>query len=277
MEYLMTYGWAILVIAVVLGILFQLGVFGNANLSPKATPGSCEVQRTTASISLEGMCQGELPQDVAVFTASMPGQIVSGSIFHKVGQLTFTAWVDEYNTNSCWQNIIELSNTILSLGIGITCSSQAVIRWSTPLIQPGGGSIPLNSWHFVAGIWNGSNNTLSAYLDGTLVTPITAGSGTTSYTVTTYTLGGHSPYTGMSSFSGEISNVQVYNTSLSSTEIKALYQEGIGGAPVRPQSIMEWWPLNSNLNDYSGSNDNGQAVSAGLGYNNFWTNGYSAP
>ena len=32
MEYLMTYGWAILVIAVVLGALFQLGVFSGANL-----------------------------------------------------------------------------------------------------------------------------------------------------------------------------------------------------------------------------------------------------
>jgi hypothetical protein len=32
MEYLMTYGWAILIIAVVLGALFQLGIFGAANV-----------------------------------------------------------------------------------------------------------------------------------------------------------------------------------------------------------------------------------------------------
>ncbi len=32
MEYLMTYGWAILIIAVVLGALFSLGVFGSGNL-----------------------------------------------------------------------------------------------------------------------------------------------------------------------------------------------------------------------------------------------------
>lgn len=31
MEYLMTYGWAILIIAVVLAVLFQLGVFGSSN------------------------------------------------------------------------------------------------------------------------------------------------------------------------------------------------------------------------------------------------------
>jgi len=35
MEYLMTYGWAILIIAVVLGALFQLGVFNANNFAPK--------------------------------------------------------------------------------------------------------------------------------------------------------------------------------------------------------------------------------------------------
>jgi len=32
MEYLMTYGWAILIIAVVLGALFSLGVFSGSSL-----------------------------------------------------------------------------------------------------------------------------------------------------------------------------------------------------------------------------------------------------
>ncbi len=36
MEYLMTYGWAILIIAVVLAALFELGVFNGSNLSPQA-------------------------------------------------------------------------------------------------------------------------------------------------------------------------------------------------------------------------------------------------
>ncbi|MGC9037471.1 MAG: hypothetical protein ACP5IK_02040, partial [Candidatus Micrarchaeia archaeon] len=72
MEYLMTYGWAILIIAVVLGALFQLGVFNANNFAPKAPPGACQVFRpngpyTTSFINLEGECQGELPQYVAQF------------------------------------------------------------------------------------------------------------------------------------------------------------------------------------------------------------------
>ena len=38
MEYLMTYGWAILIIAVVLGALFSLGIFNPAFLAPKVQP-----------------------------------------------------------------------------------------------------------------------------------------------------------------------------------------------------------------------------------------------
>jgi hypothetical protein len=42
MEYLMTYGWAVLLIAVVLTVLFSIGLFNGNNVSPnlcQATPG----------------------------------------------------------------------------------------------------------------------------------------------------------------------------------------------------------------------------------------------
>ena len=70
MEYLMTYGWAILIIAVVLAALFQLGVFNATFFQPKVPAGACQVFRpggpgTTQNINLEGECSGELPQEVA--------------------------------------------------------------------------------------------------------------------------------------------------------------------------------------------------------------------
>jgi len=66
----MTYGWAILIIAVVLAALFELGVFNPMTFAPKAPPGSCQVIRpegagTTNFISLSGECNGEIPQYVA--------------------------------------------------------------------------------------------------------------------------------------------------------------------------------------------------------------------
>ena len=87
MEYLMTYGWAILIIAVVLAALFELGVFNPMTFAPKAPPGSCQVVRpegvgTTNFISLSGECNGELPQYVAQFNGGnsyiQPSQGVLG-------------------------------------------------------------------------------------------------------------------------------------------------------------------------------------------------------
>ena len=57
MEYLMTYGWAILIIAVVLAALFGLGILNLSNVSPRAPPNSCRVfgiSQTTQFLNLEG-------------------------------------------------------------------------------------------------------------------------------------------------------------------------------------------------------------------------------
>ena len=47
MEYLMTYGWSILIIAVVLGALSFLGIFNPVTFAPKATAGGCQVVKNS--------------------------------------------------------------------------------------------------------------------------------------------------------------------------------------------------------------------------------------
>jgi len=74
---------------------------------------------------------------------------------------------------------------------------------------------------------------------------------------------------------GSIANVQIYNTSLSANEIQALYLEGIGGAPIRLQNLVGWWPLNGDANDYSGNGNNGQISNVNFVSN--WYNGYTPP
>ena len=76
-------------------------------------------------------------------------------------------------------------------------------------------------------------------------------------------------------FNGLIANAQVYNVSLSQPEIQALYQEGIGGAPIDPNHIVGWWPLNGNAQDYSGNGNDGTATN--VQYTSTWTNGYMQP
>jgi hypothetical protein len=84
-----------------------------------------------------------------------------------------------------------------------------------------------------------------------------------------WSIGGPAPY--QYYFDGQMANVQLYNTSLSANDIQALYLEGIGGAPIKLQSLVGWWPLNGNANDYSGNANNGQTYNV-----NFVSNWYSS-
>ncbi|EQD33354.1 hypothetical protein B2A_13191 [mine drainage metagenome] len=72
-----------------------------------------------------------------------------------------------------------------------------------------------------------------------------------------------------------MADIQLYNTALSANDVQALYQEGIGGAPINIQSLVGWWPLNGNANDYSGNGNNG--VPSSVIYTTNWYSGYNAP
>ncbi len=58
-------------------------------------------------------------------------------------------------------------------------------------------------------------------------------------------------------YNGSISNIQIYNKSLNSNEIKNLYMNGIVGGPINYTYLVAWYPLNGNANDYSGNGNNG--------------------
>ena len=278
MEYLMTYGWAILIIAVVLAVLFQLGVFSGGNFLPHAQAGSCQVSRTIAGTSLEGQCNGMLPEYVAQFNGASSYILDSQAINLPLhgAPVTLTVWVYGYVFNDgTWLNGDAFGYGTPTAGNFI---SLVMLTGGTNLhldncgsASTAGGTVTTYAWHQIAMTYTGSIETL--YVDGTgyQVTPPPMGSGTSS----TVLIGGRL-CTGPSTYwDGQLANVQIYNTSLSQSEIQALYLEGIGGAPVRPQNVVGWWPLNGNANDYSGNNNNGQLNS--VTFSSSWESGYTAP
>ena len=288
MEYLMTYGWAILIIAVVLAVLFQLGVFSSGNFQPHAQAGACQVSRTIAGVSLEGQCNGMLPEYVATFngqgeiTASVPSTAtpVAGTI---------TVWF-----NRAWATNDGAVHGMLTLGGGcgfpgsntLDCDYNVVqiFKYSDNLwyfrdVAPTAGcqinivdsAISGNVWNQITFEW-GSGGGLEVWVnDGA---PQTCGQSSfpagweTANMYIGYGYGAHS-------WTGSLSNVQIYNTTLSTSEVQALYLEGIGGAPIRPQNLVGWYPLNGNANDYSGNGNNGQLNS--VTFSSSWESGYTAP
>ncbi|MEM3296802.1 MAG: LamG domain-containing protein, partial [Candidatus Micrarchaeaceae archaeon] len=271
MEYLMTYGWAILVIAVVLGALYSLGVFNSTNFAPKAPPGSCHVFRpngpgTSFDLNLEGVCNGELPEYVANFNGN--GFTKQGNLLNGTSNFTIIAWI--YPTQNSYGEIYAEGDGLWTLFflVGNPLTLHVWNVHSTPswwVVSPSNILAPINKWSMITVVLsNGGPDTGTAtfYLNG--ATPYTANAQDENYTggaPLSSLIGGS--YNGSrleGSYTGNLANVQVYNTALSASEIQALYQEGIGGAPIDLQNLVGWWPLNGNANDYSGNGNNGVPI-----------------
>jgi len=284
MEYLMTYGWAILIIAVVLGALFELGVFNANNFAPKAPPGACQVFRpngpgTTSFINLEGICTGEIPQYVAQFNGNGYITINIPNIPTTTMPRTITAWLYTtnfnqnlaffgYGTSSCDTDFYAAVGTACAntgpIWVDAACTCQVL----TPPSQPSG-------WSFVVYEYNGTAQIAYLGNGGSISSKVseifTANTPNTPFYIgTDYQVWNSAPIV------GEMANVQFYNTSLSTNEIQALYLEGIGGAPIDLQHLIGWWPLNGNANDYSGNGNNGQ-ISGTINFVSNWYSGYTPP
>ena len=285
MEYLMTYGWAILIIAVVLAALFELGVFNPMTFAPKAAPGSCQVVRpegpgTTNFISLEGECNGELPQYVAQFNGATHNIIsVQGTIPALSGPMTVTMWVYWYGgTTSGFSSSGAFTyGDYCGKGFAITVEPLGMDACDSDNYFSG-LSAPKDRWAFIAFTLTGmsANSIRTWYLNTQNVTQPLINSYSAPVPTLVYmgddSVGTAGEYT---DFNGSIANVQFYNTSLSANEIKTLYLEGIGGAPINIQNLVGWWPLNGNTNDYSGNGNNGMAN--GVTYTSNWYSGYTPP
>jgi hypothetical protein len=270
MEYLMTYGWSILVIAIVLMALFVYGVFNSNGLATKVQPGSCSVIRNSyGGTMLSGVCTSAFPAYATQFngatsyvTANTQGSFGSSE--------TQTAWVYMSSLPSSsyqitWQEAgaggLYVSSTgVLTFGLFIGGTLYPVS--TTLTLSPG-------TWYFVAGSYSGS--TLTACINTVCSTASQTGS--ISNSINLFDIG--TKDTSSLFFKGNIVNVQIYNASLSTNSIQALYFEGIGGVPINLRNLAGWWPLNGNTNDYSGVGNNGQGT--GLLYITNWYNGYTLP
>ncbi|MCL4375616.1 LamG domain-containing protein [Candidatus Marsarchaeota archaeon] len=283
-EYLMTYGWAILIIVIVLSILFYLNVFNPNFWASKASPGSCRVSRpygpkTTSLIAFEGECLDELPKSVMHTTGL--GQsfatVAQPDLFGTYNSFTVSFWVEPTGTMvSNWAiplssfSIFRFQSTYGSEYSGMQLTYQIGSSNTGPGNLPSSFKLLFNNWYFVALTYDGQN--AYYYVNGQLINEMpfsSSGFGTPS-SLQIGTL-----YGSVSEWNGSLSNIQMYNTSLSGNEIAILYGEGIGGRPTNLQALSGWWPLNGNVTDYSGNNNGG--VAKDVIFENNWWYSYSAP
>ncbi|MEM3212243.1 MAG: LamG-like jellyroll fold domain-containing protein [Candidatus Micrarchaeaceae archaeon] len=297
----LAYGSAILIIIVVLGALYSLGVFNFVNFAPKAPPGACQVLRpngpgTTSSIKLKGICNGELPEYVASFNGQARTSYVlipPIEALNEHSSYSISAWL-EYRDGSQYfsQNPFPVSWPGCPMGFVFRAPSTIMFfDWYTSnatnppgcptsaedLVAPSGVTIMPDKFYLVTSTYNSSTGQINFYVNGQYISDATVPSGNylSNYAETGYLGDAMDGNTWAKFFNGSLANIQIYNTSLSPNGIKALYLEGIGGAPIDLQNLAGWWPLNGNANDYSGNGNNGTPIN--VTYTSSWYSGYSKP
>jgi hypothetical protein len=267
MEYLMTYGWAILIIAVVLGVLFQLGVFSSSSFALRAPAGSCQVFRpggpgTNTNVNLMGVCNNQLPKYVGQFNGQNYILIQDSASLNPAQGITISLWFSSstpsgtsFLLGKAVQYSVEQDASHIH-GYIYTTAGSIWPNWNPQALQP-------NTWHHYVETYNAVTGNLIPYFDGpSYETQTWSGTlvpSTNSLSIGTLWWGAPSLY-----FNGFIANVQIYNASLTAEDVLTLYNRGIGGAPVQLRSIVGWWPLNGDAKDYSGNNKNG--VQIGMSY-----------
>jgi hypothetical protein len=250
---------------------------------------------------LEGGCNGALPQYTLTLAGNSSLLKISDMMQEEgTNSITYIIWVkarnlsgtyhvlfgDSYGDNNDGTNYNRNGYDVYIAGNQISYLPQGYIAVERFGNQPGDvvhytnqtvvaslNPIQLNQWYFVAVTY--SKPYLKLYVNGVYqgetygTFPITVNS--------RMELGAFNTIYAGEYFQGafQVSNFQAYNSSLSSNQILFMYNEGIGGAPLDLQNLVGWWPLNGNLNDYSGNNHT--SYSANAIYTNSWESGYTLP
>jgi Concanavalin A-like lectin/glucanases superfamily len=265
-EFLSNYIWAIIVIAVVLAAFFFLGIFGGSSFQPRLQPGSCSVYRadgpgSVSEINVAGVCYGELPLSVADFKygGAQPAITVNSIRFIKGQGLTLSGWVYFGGGGSSQVPFAYGASSAIYLSINSSSCGGGISLQPTSMCLTN-SQTPLNKWIFVAVEYDNANGNIKGYavINGNLINKtVPAGS---------YSVPAKSSLLIGDPWDGLISNVQLYNSSISSNTIMQLYERGIGGAPINLRNIVGWWQLNGNANDYSGDANNASSSSASYLY-----------
>jgi hypothetical protein len=170
--------------------------------------------------------------------------------------LTFGAWI-MLSQGGVQQDVISrAAATSDLLEIQTTNAVRLNVHLSTTDANINTGSFTLSTgrWYYIAGTYNVSAGNAYIFVNG-VQEASGSGSGNlvdTGDTVYAGSLGGTSRF-----FNGIISNVQIYSTPLSASQVASLYSEGIAGTPIANAGISGWWPSAYSTNDYSGNGNFG--------------------
>jgi hypothetical protein len=278
-EYLNTYGWAIIIIFAVLLVFYELGVFNIYNMGFGAPPGACREYRpygpnSTSYISLQGTCTNQIPQFIAKFNGQSSSVFMPNLFPSSECSMTITSWsydigmpssiggvVGGCSTNKCTSAVSSYPGGYAGIGYNDSTMVFIVGNATTNAMDVESGSFR-ERWVFTTFVLN--DGIASTYINGILKSSFTNGV-PTCISTTTWQIGNLTKmFDQATNFNGIISNIQVYNNSLTTNDIQALYTEGIGNRPIDLYTLVAWYTLNGNSYDYGGNYYNGSINNVGF-------------
>ena len=216
-------------------------MFGNINLASASSIPNANANATSAFI-------GNFNGQSSYVSANTP-QISTAA----GGRNTVSFWM--YWSGNTNQMPFGFSNYGLYLGSGcLGFSTLSGDVYGTNSLNPA------NKWVFVTAVfYNGAytGNSL-LYINGVPQALSQCSGGGSSGSATQNFRIASAP-SSPAFFSNSIANLQIYNTALTVQQIQQIYQEGIVGMPLTG-SLVGWWPLDGNANDYSSYGNNGAAT-----------------
>ena len=201
----------------------------------------------------------------------------TGSVFN-LNQVTISAWInDNQTTNYGTVAGVRKSsdNTVPYMLIKLTAASK-IIRFRAT--QSDGTDVQINSnpiieantWYHVVGVADGSN--IKMYVNGELQTATNSYDGTLATPDSDFEIGKYPTAPTLPAsyhWYGQISNVAVFNTGLSQSQVTTLYNNGTPEVSIS-HSPFSWWKLDNTttgIQDSAGSNNgtnNGATEYAGF-------------
>jgi hypothetical protein len=233
------------------------------------TNGTITIQNSFGTICVDYQCPTISTQ---AGNLTLSSQLVHAALFsNPAGVVQGNANALPYSNNAI--SVLAWVRTNMTTGGTMFSYGTASPRWTASIgVNENGQSghfftdfysdyvdsgVPISDgrWHLVGFSWPGGGSTsINLFVDNqvipsTLTYPPSVPPAT-SYYISKLT-------DGTSSFNGLIASVQVYNSSLSASQVQSLYAQGIAATPIAGANAVGWWPLNGDTKDYSGYGYNG--------------------
>ena len=203
------------------------------------------------------------PVDAATLNTLVTGN--ANPVLPTGNQITLSAWVYPYTQTSSplLNGIVGYGSRSCSAGSTAILAMQSTglpsfTNWCNDFSPANGPVANFNQWNFIAAVLNGNyvtlyinGNSVGGYLPNSLVTVNVISK---NFDIGVLGTPGGTVYR---PFNGLISNVQIYGSSLTVSQMTQLYQEGLAGAPLTNSSAdpVSWLPMEGDMNDYGPANE----------------------